>query len=272
MEHLAYLLFALYSSNIQFSGPDSLLLDQHAAPSGITDNRNTTNVVADFNEVRIDPFTFEDSLQHIYSAIGLANYDLSYEVFKYGMIGYYSLRQQGVLSNKKLLSIIDFSKSSTKKRFYTIDLDKHQVKYYTYVSHGKNTGEDVAKAFSNIIHSNQSSLGFYITAETYVGSKGYSLKLDGVEKGFNDNLRERAVVMHEAEYVSEYWIKHYGRLGRSQGCPALPKGIAKEVIDDIKNHTAIFAYYDDKTYLSASPYLNLDMLLTANTVTAKLSK
>ncbi len=221
------------------------------------------------NNVGLDPSPMEDSLQHLYSAIGLEKYDLPYDVFKYGMIGYFSLRQTGKLSDKRLLSIIDFSKSSTKKRFYTIDLDTYQVIYHTYVSHGRNTGEDLAKTFSNTIHSNQSSLGFYITAETYVGSKGYSLKLDGVEKGYNDNLRERAVVMHSAEYVSEGWIKKYGRLGRSQGCPALPTAIARKVIDTIKDHTVIFAYYNDNTYLNESSYLNWNMLSNTNLASAK---
>lgn len=211
-------------------------------------------------------------MQHIYDVIGLDKFDLSYEVFKYGMTGYYSLRQQGKLSDKELISIIDFTKSSTKKRFYTIDLDKKQVKYYTYVSHGRNTGEDKAKSFSNTVHSNQSSLGFYITGETYVGSKGYSLKLDGIEKGYNDRLRERAVVIHPAEYVSEYYIKKYGRLGRSWGCPALPPAIAKEVIETIKDHTAIFAYYNDNEYLKTSPYLDFNRLLTPDNVSAKLTK
>lgn len=269
MEHLAYLLLLLYSP-IQLSVSNIILSEQH---SPITDNRNSTHAGTDFNDGWMaDQFTFEDSLQHLYGVIGLENFDLPYEIFKYGMIGYYSLRHEGKLNDKKLLSIIDFTKSSSKKRFYTIDLAKYQVKYYTYVSHGKNTGEDLAKTFSNTIHSNQSSLGFYVTAETYVGSKGYSLKLDGIEKGYNDNLRERAVVMHNAEYVSEYWIRQYGRLGRSQGCPALPNDIGKEVIDAIKNHTAIFAYYSDETYLHASQYLNLDILLSQPGITARLTK
>jgi hypothetical protein len=118
----------------------------------------------------------------------------------------------------------------------------------------------MAKSFSNTVHSNQSSLGFYVTAETYVGSKGYSLKLDGMEKGYNDKLRERAVVMHNADYVSESWIKKYGRLGRSQGCPALPNEIGKKVIDTIKNGTAIFAYFADSAYLSESSYLDANNL------------
>jgi len=272
MAHLAYLLLLLCSPNIQHSVSTIILSEQHSQ-SRLADNNNSTPAGTDINDGWItDEFTFEDSLQHLYRVIGLENFDLSYEVFKYGMTGYYSLRREGKLSDKKLLSIIDFTKSSSMKRFYTIDLAAYQVKYHTYVSHGKNTGEDSAKTFSNTIHSNQSSLGFYITAETYVGSKGYSLKLDGREKGYNDNLRERAVVMHDAEYVSEYWIKRYGRLGRSQGCPALPRDIGKGVIDAIKNHTAIFAYYNDETYLNTSPYLNLNLLLSQTTMTSRLPR
>ena len=199
---------------------------------------------------------FEDSLVHLYNAMNLSDYDLAFDAFRYGMIGYGTLQQQGKLSDKKLLTIIDFTKPSTQKRFYTLDLSALRVAYHTYVSHGKNSGENKATAFSNVVHSNQSSMGFYATAETYVGGKGFSLKLDGLEKGYNDNARERAVVIHEAEYVSEYWIKKYGRLGRSQGCPALPKELSKEIIQTIKNNTLIFAYYNDDAYLQSSAYLN----------------
>lgn len=214
-----------------------------------------------FPNTETDPIFFEDSIRHLYQAIKLEEYGLSYEVFRYGMIGFYSLEQEQQLSAKKLISVIDFTKPSTEKRFYTIDLEKLEVKFYTYVSHGKNTGENSATSFSNVIHSNQSSLGFYITGETYVGSKGYSLKLDGQDKGYNDNMRARAVVMHEADYVSETWIKRYGRLGRSQGCPALSKEISKEVINTIKNRTLIFAYANDPGYLNSSAHLKLEQLI-----------
>jgi len=254
MEQLTSLLLLLFSS--QF-------------PTSLTDNLRATELRSSENHSpkhlsvqNLDLATLQDSLVSLYKEIELEKYDLPIEVFKYAMTGYLGLLQQGKLSDKKLVSIIDFTKSSNTKRFYTIDLDKRILKYHTYVSHGKNSGEEMARSFSNTIHSNQSSLGFYITGETYVGSKGYSLKLDGMEKGYNDKLRERAVVMHNAEYVSEYWIKKYGRLGRSQGCPALPQAIAKEVIDAIKNHTAVFAYYDDPTYLSASRYLRMENVLT----------
>jgi hypothetical protein len=158
------------------------------------------------------------------------------------------------------------------KRFYTIDLEALAVKFFTYVSHGKNTGEDEAKSFSNIVHSNQSSLGFYVTGETYVGSKGYSLKLDGMEKGYNDRIRERAVVIHNAEYVSEAWIQKYGRLGRSQGCPALPIALGKKIIDVVKNKTVVFAYFNDEQYLQTSAVLDASNLFQTLSASARISQ
>lgn len=203
---------------------------------------------------------FEDHIKQLYEVIGLESFELNFEVFRLAMIGYYSLEKEGSLNNAGLLTVIDFSRPSTQKRFYTIDLKKHKVRYHTYVAHGRNTGQNMATEFSNIPHSNQSSLGFYVTGETYVGSKGYSLRLDGKEKSFNDNIRSRAVVIHAADYATESWIDRYGRLGRSQGCPALPPGISKDVINTIKNKTAIFTYYPDETYLNASRYLNIESL------------
>lgn len=203
---------------------------------------------------------FEDSLTNLYDRIGLASYGLDYKVFRLGLIGYYSLEREGALNAKGLVTIIDFSRPSTEKRFYTIDLKKQQVRYHTYVAHGRNTGENMATAFSNTPHSNQSSLGFYVTGETYVGSKGYSLRLDGKEDSFNDKIRSRAVVIHAADYATEAFIRRYGRLGRSQGCPALPPALSKEIIDTIKGKTAIFTYYPDEHYLNASRYLKVEEL------------
>jgi L,D-transpeptidase catalytic domain len=245
MVHLASLLIWISASH--FTVP---------ADASYADQALTTERVS-FPE---NPQALSDSLHRLHEHMGLAQYGLSFEVFKYGMTGFLALKQQGKLSDKDLLTIIDFSKPSTEKRFFTLDLKNFKVKFHTYVSHGKNTGENLAKAFSNVLHSNQSSLGFYVTAETYVGSKGYSLKLDGMEKGYNDKIRERAVVIHNAEYVSEEWIKKYGRLGRSQGCPALPVELGRKVIDVIKDHTAIFAYYNDPSYIGSSAYLNSSSL------------
>lgn len=220
----------------------------------------------------LTPENFQDSIQALYNTIGLEKSGLSFDVFKKGIAGYHTLRYEGALGEKPLLTIIDFSQPSTSKRFYTIDLEKQAIWYHTYVAHGRNTGENLAKSFSNKPHSNQSSLGFYVTGETYVGSKGYSLRLDGMEKTFNDNIRQRAVVIHSAEYVSENWIKRYGRLGRSQGCPALPPALNKEIINTIKNKTAIFTYYPDENYLAVSKYLNMDNLMEILAKNASVKK
>ncbi len=230
--------------NVPYSYTDSLRLVRGASGQKLLNRLN-----------------FEDSMRSLYEAIDLPAYGLEYKVFRHAMVGFYGLQQDSVLSERNLISIIDFTKSSCDKRFYTLDLDNQNVLYHTLVSHGKNTGGDLAESFSNEVGSNQSSLGFYVTAETYIGSKGYSLRLDGMEEGVNDRMRERAVVMHEADYVSEDWVKTYGRIGRSFGCPALPKNVSKKVINTIKDRTAIFAYFDDSNYLKASNFLNFEKLM-----------
>jgi hypothetical protein len=211
--------------------------------------------------VKLTRDNFEDSVKQLYDHIDLKSYKLSYNVFKMGMIGYHSLQSEGKVGDRNVITIIDFTKPSTAKRFYTIDLDTKKVKFHSLVAHGRTTGENIAKTFSNKPHSNASSLGFYITGETYVGSKGYSLRLDGQEKKYNGNIRSRAVVIHAADYVSESWIKKNGRIGRSQGCPALPKEINKSVINTIRNKTVIFAYYKDDNYLKSSAYLDFDRMI-----------
>lgn len=247
---MKYLTLSLLFLSMSFFGAGNL--NSAAAPVVPAETPANTGLTARM---------FEDSLQSIYSEIGLEQYDLPFEAFRFGMIGYYSLLQNGKLNDQQLLTIIDFTKPSTAKRFFTIDLENKSVLFHSYVSHGRNTGENMATSFSNKPHSNQSSMGFYVTGETYVGSKGYSMRLDGMDKGYNDNIRARAVVMHEAEYVSEGWISKYGRLGRSQGCPALPKAISKKVINTIRHKTLIFAYYNDPNYLQESTHLDLEKML-----------
>lgn len=211
--------------------------------------------------VKLTRDNFEDSVKRLYDNMNLRSYKLNYDVFKLGMIGYHALRSEGKVGTRNLITIIDFTQPSTEKRFYTIDLDNKKVKFHSLVAHGRTTGENIAKSFSNKPHSNASSLGFYVTGETYVGSKGYSLRLDGQEAEYNGNLRSRAVVIHAAEYVSERWIKQNGRIGRSQGCPALPIELNKSVIDTIKDKTVIFAYYNEETYLKSSKYLDFDKMI-----------
>lgn len=211
--------------------------------------------------VKLTRENFDDSVKRLYDHTNLQSAGLDLKVFKMAMIGFHALKNEGKVGKKNLITIIDFTKASTEKRFYTIDLDQRKLKFHSLVAHGRNTGENLAKSFSNQQHSNQSSLGFYLTGESYVGSKGYSLRLDGQEKNFNGNLRARAVVIHSADYVSEEWIRKNGRIGRSQGCPALPTDINKAVIETIKDKTVIFAYYKEDKYIKSSAYLDFDKVM-----------
>jgi hypothetical protein len=167
---------------------------------------------------------------------------VSFEVFSIAILKY---RQIENIRNKNIISIIDFSKPSSEKRFFVIDLKNRQLLFMCFVAHGKNSGENYAKSFSNLSGSLKSSLGLYLTAETYSGKHGYSLRLTGLEKGINDNARAREIVIHGADYVSQEYINKYGRLGRSWGCPALPLEISKNVIDKISNGSCLYIYGED---------------------------
>ncbi|WP_187177613.1 murein L,D-transpeptidase catalytic domain family protein [Algoriphagus sp. AK58] len=151
-----------------------------------------------------------------------------------------------------LLTVIDFSLPSTEKRLWVIDVEKQEILLNTVVSHGRNSGMLMAEKFSNRPESYQSSLGFYKTAETYHGKHGFSLRLDGLEKGFNDQARNRAIVIHGADYAREEVAKMSGRLGRSLGCPAVPTEVSDKVINLIKDGSLIFVYAQDQNYLSNS--------------------
>lgn len=156
---------------------------------------------------------------------------------------------------KHILTVIDYSLPSSKKRMWIFDLNQHKMLYNTFVAHGKNSGMTVAKHFSNKNHSLASSIGTFITKNSYIGSKGYSLNLEGLEKGFNDNAFLRRVVIHGAWYVDQNFIKNAGRAGRSWGCPAVATTLARPIINAIKGGSVIFAYYPDKNYLSHSDYI-----------------
>jgi hypothetical protein len=136
------------------------------------------------------------------------------------------------------------------------DVKRRSLLYEELVAHGSGSGENLATSFSNENNSHQSSLGLFRTDDTYVGKNGYSLRLHGLDAGFNDHAYDRAIVMHGAPYVSDDFAKAQGRLGRSWGCPALREGIAREVIDTVKGTGLVFAYYPDPAWLAASKYLN----------------
>lgn len=200
-----------------------------------------------FSEITLSKKLF-DSL-HL-EAIGL-----NQETVEYAVRGYQKLVDSGLVNNDQYLTIVDMGQSSRKKRFYILDMKNHKLAWNTYVSHGKNSGVDVAKNFSNQFNSNKSSLGFYVTKATYHGKHGLSLRLGGLENGFNNNAEARGVVVHGASYVnagrasSDY-------MGRSQGCPALPEKEYAQVINLIKDGSVMFVYSPSEDYLQASTLLN----------------
>jgi hypothetical protein len=192
----------------------------------------------------------------VYFNSGLSESGLQYNVLDMAMKGFSKLREKGLASADSILTIIDFTKSSKEKRLYVLDLKKQEVTIQSVVSHGRNSGQEYARNFSNKPRSNQSSLGFYVTRGTYLGGNGYSLRLEGTETGINDMAMRRAIVMHGADYASEAVINSKGYLGRSLGCPAVPEKINKNIIDKIKEGNVLFVYYPDANYLKHSKLLN----------------
>ena len=188
----------------------------------------------------------------LYNELDLASNGMKPEVLELALKGFNKLADEGKLTRQDKITIVDFSQPSNQKRLYVIDLDKKQVLFQSLVSHGRGTGELWAKSFSNNPSSYKSSPGFYVTEETYTGHNGYSLRLEGMEKGINDNARDRAIVMHGAAYANESTVNTLGFLGRSQGCPALPLSIYKPIINTIKDGTCLFIYAPDASYLSHS--------------------
>jgi hypothetical protein len=163
--------------------------------------------------------------------------------------------RQGDVEGPPTLTLIDYSKPSVEPRLWVFDLGTGDLLFRELVAHGKNTGDNLATRFSNEIDSRQSSLGLFVTEEPYVGANGYSLRLDGLDKGFNDRARERAIVMHGAPYVSAQLAARQGRLGRSWGCPALRTAVAAKVIDRIRGGGVVFSYYPDQDWLKTSRFL-----------------
>ncbi|TGE14399.1 murein L,D-transpeptidase catalytic domain family protein [Hymenobacter elongatus] len=206
---------------------------------------------------------FEQRMLLTYAQSGLTATGMPVDVFREALIGYYNLQQRGLASaSKPVLTVIDFSRSSRLKRLWVIDLKQQRVLFHTLVAHGKNTGEEFAQAFSNVNGSEQSSIGFYLTGNTYNGKHGLSLKLRGLEPRYNSNAGSRAVVVHGAEYVCEDFVRQHGRLGRSQGCPALPASQASDIIRVIKGGSVIYAHAPAAVNYTSS-FLQLDPALAA---------
>lgn len=185
----------------------------------------------------------------LFGRMKLDSLGLSQEAFNYGLQGYMGLVSNGTVKNN-VLSIVDFSLPSSKKRLFVIDVTTGKLLFNTFVSHGRNSGKEMATEFSNDQNSFKSSLGFYVTGNTYKGEHGYSLRLEGMEAGINDNAYNRSIVMHAAKYVNEKVVRMTGFLGRSLGCPAVPPQLHKAIINTIKDGSCLFLYSPDTVYLS----------------------
>ena len=205
---------------------------------------------------KVTPVKHDNLLSYLYDSLRLNLMGLSHQAFEYAMQGFNYLSETGKIANEKIISIVDFSLPSSRKRLFVIDLEKAKLVFNTYVAHGANSGTATANRFSNTPESNMSSLGFYETQGTYMGSNGYSLKLEGLESGINDNANRRAIVIHGAPYVSESMARMQGYIGRSWGCPALPENLNKPIIDKIKNGSCLFIYSSNKHYLRHSKIIH----------------
>lgn len=232
------------------------------------DFKNSSNTASNI-EVKSEKTAVKKALsklnyaEEMYTSLSFENMNiLKADVFYKAFTGFNNLKKAGKLPEEAhLLTVCDFSLSSTVKRLWVIDLNEHKILFNSLVAHGKNTGEEFAQKFSNTESSYQSSLGFYVTESTYNGSNGYSLKLLGMDSGYNDAALQRAIVMHGADYVSEDFIKSQKRIGRSWGCPAVPRALAEPIINSIKGKNCLFIFYPDEQYLSTSQWLKSEEVI-----------
>jgi hypothetical protein len=244
-----------------------LIIASFLTPSSVASSRIKgagSSVSIAYNESRAYYLAaFEQYVLTSYTGAQLITYGLSPVVYREALLGYYSLQQRGLATtDQQVVTIIDFALPSSQKRLWVVDLRAQKVLFHTLVAHGKNSGEDQARTFSNVEGSEMSSLGFYVTGQTYRGKHGLTLKLHGQDANYNTNAARRAVVVHSANYVSEAFVRQHGRLGRSQGCPALPPAQSPQIIRVIKNGTVLYAH-GPSSVLFTSAWLELDPALNA---------
>ena len=192
----------------------------------------------------------------LYNLMGLGNYGLQREVFFKAYKGYNFLLKKGLVRKKNILTVCDYSQSSNNKRLYVIDLKETRMLFNTFVSHGRNSGGEFANTFSNLIESNKSSLGFMLTAETYNGKAGYSMRFDGMEAGINDKVRIRDIVLHGSYFVNAQMVETRGIIGNSLGCPAIPNDKRNQVIEAIKGGSCFYINHPDNWYNTTSSIIN----------------
>ena len=237
----------------------SLLLLTPAAHAGKIATRthrhsSSTNVKAKINKAA--SALFAEEVSSLYEEINLRDYGLSQKAFQYAYTGYKYLLQHHALNRSDVISICDFSQSSKQKRMYVVDIEQRKLLLNTYVAHGRKSGSEFARSFSNNPESHKSSLGFYVTDQSYYGDHGLSLKIHGLEKGFNDRAASRNIVIHGSEYVGPDFLKFNSCNGRSFGCPAVPSAESADLIETIKNGSCLFIYYPAKKYIAKSKILN----------------
>lgn len=238
----------LFIGLFSFKNPHKLTTNKPLVAAAV--KRDTTAIV---NNVLVKHN--RSATTTLYQNLQLEKAGLSFAAFQYAVHGYQTLVAEGKVPNEQYLSIADFSQSSRKKRFFLIDMKNQKLVKNTFVAHGKNSGLDKTTSFFNTLNSEQSSLGFYITKNTYIGKNGFSLRMAGMDQGFNDNAEARAVVVHGAPYVNAARV-NAAYMGRSQGCPALPLEEYEEVIEKIKGGSVLFNYFPSENYLQGSTVLN----------------
>lgn len=192
----------------------------------------------------------------IYARMDLEAQGLDQKAFEYAWRGYHNMLKKGMIHKRSVLSICDFSQSSRSRRMYVIDVLHRKLLYRTYVAHGQNSGDEYATSFSNQPDSYKSSLGFYVTQRTYIGHNGLSLRLNGVDSGYNDMALKRQIVLHGSSYVSARYMEDFGTLGTSLGCPAVPKTVSRQIIHVVRGGSCLFIYHPTPDYLDNSQIIN----------------
>ncbi|MBS1597136.1 MAG: murein L,D-transpeptidase catalytic domain family protein [Bacteroidetes bacterium] len=199
---------------------------------------------------------YKEEVSCLYQQANLDSLGLNKDAFEYAYRGYIYLASHHLVTKNNIISIVDFSQSSRNRRLYVIDIEQRKVLINTFVAHGRASGSEFAHYFSNNQRSHKSSLGFYVTEHTYYGDHGLALRIQGLEKGFNNRACKRNIVVHGSKYVGEDFIRYNRFNGRSFGCPAVPSDEAEDIIETIKDGTCLFVYFPAKKYLSKSKILN----------------
>jgi hypothetical protein len=223
------------------------------APGGVV---NANGIPEKGGRKEAEKAAFREEVSSLYEQTDLKEMGLSRKALEYALKGYYYLLEHHRLAKNNILTICDLSQSSRNKRMYVVDLEQKKVVINTYVAHGRNSGTEYARSFSNNPRSHKSSLGFYVTEGTYLGTNGLSLKIRGQERGFNDRADGRNIVIHGSEYVGSDYLRMNSFTGRSFGCPAVPAEEIETVIETIKEGSCLFIYHPTTKYISRSKILN----------------